>query len=98
MRQAAADGAAVAYLDMADEARSVAQQRPALGDISRAFELALTSGRAEAQRAVVDFQVAQPGDAVQVDQMRRADQTKIHQRHETLPASERARSIAELRQ
>ena len=50
MRQTAADRAAVAYLNMADKCRGVAQQRPTLGNLSRTFELALPGRRADVQR------------------------------------------------
>jgi hypothetical protein len=49
------------------------------------------------QRMIVRSQIAQLIDAIQIDQMRRPDETKIHQRHETLAAGKRARLIAELR-
>jgi len=53
MRQTAADGAAVAYLDMADECRCIAQQRPTLGNLRRTFKLALAGRCTDAQRGIV---------------------------------------------
>jgi hypothetical protein len=46
------------------------------------------------QRTIVRSQIAQLIDAIQIDQMRRPDETKIHQRHETLAAGENLSLIA----
>ena len=98
MGQAAAHRPTVTNLNMTDVARRFLQQRPALGDDCRPFEIALPSDCADAQRTVIDVYVAQLFDTVQVDQVRRPNQAKIHQRHETLAAGKGARLVAELRQ
>ena len=98
MSQAAADGTAVAYLNMADESRrpraAAANPRRPLAD---RLELSLPGGRADVQRAIVLLSNNQSADAIEIDQMRRPEQAKIHQRHQALAAGQWPGLIAEPR-
>ena len=96
MRQTAADRAAISILNVADETGGITQQRPAARNLRRALELPLAGGGAKAQDTVFGLCVIQLANTVQVDQMSRPNQTKIHQWHQALPACERAGLLAEL--
>ena len=88
VRQAAADGAAVARLAMADMTQGFRQQRTMLRDLGRGLEFALAHHGADAQPAVDHRNAAQISDAAEVDQMIGHDVAKIHHRHQRLPAGQ----------
>ena len=88
VRQAAADGAAVARLAMADVAQRLDHQRAMFRDLGRGFDIALASHGADAQPLVADHDAAQFVEPVEIDQMIDDHVAKIHHRHERLPAGQ----------
>ena len=87
MRQAAADGAAIAGLAMADMAQRFGYQRAMPRDLRRKFEIALPL-MAPIATSVAHRDAAQIVDAAEIDQMIDDHVTEIHHRHERLAAGE----------
>jgi hypothetical protein len=87
---------AVPDVDVADLLHRVAQKGAPLGDDRRPFDGPLARHRADAQDALVGAQECELVDAVQIDEVRRPGEPKVHQRHQALPAGERLRLVAVL--
>ena len=88
VREAAADGAAVACLPMPDMPERLAHQRAMFGDVGGEFEVALARHGADAQVAVGDRDTAQLLESAEIDQMIGDHVAKVHHRHERLPAGQ----------
>ena len=88
MGEAAANGAAVARLAMADMAQRLRQQRAMPRDLRRGLEIALPHHGADAEPPVDHGNAAQVVDVAKIDEVIDDDVTKIHHRHQRLPAGE----------
>ena len=86
--EAAADGAAIARLAMADMAQRLGQERAVLGDFRRKFEVALAGHGADAHPAIADRDAAQFVEAAEIDEMIDDHVAEVHHRHERLPAGQ----------
>ena len=88
MRQAAADGAAVADRQMRHMRHRARQDRQVPGDDRRSLELIMARERADADRVTGLLDEREAGDAVDIDQNRRAQQAEIEHRNEALAAGD----------
>ena len=94
----AADGAAVANLEVADELDRLGEERRVGGDRRVTLDRRLASDRADRDLAVLALDAVELGDAVHVDQMREARQPQCQHRHEALAAGEHLGVVAVLTQ
>jgi len=88
MREAAGERTAHADRQMRDMARDPRQEYAERAAGGRRLEPNVPGKRADAERATLLAHVIQGLDAVDVDQVGRAREAKIHCRHEALPAGE----------
>ena len=86
--QAAADGAAIADLRMADQRQGLGEQRVALLHQGRALGRALANHRPDGQAAIGRLDLADLVEGVDVDQVGGAGQAQVEQGHEALAAGE----------
>ena len=98
MHQAAAGGAAVAGLHMADMRQRLPQQRHACGQRVVALDIALARAGAHAHGIGFGRDEFQRRDLVDVDQPGRAQQPERHHRHQALAAGDDLGVVAVLRQ
>ena len=88
VREAAADGAAVACLPMSDMPERLAHQGAMFGDVGGEFEVALARHGAYAQMAVGDRDTAQLLESAEIDEMIGDHVAEVHHRHERLAAGQ----------
>ena len=86
------DGAAVPRHRVPD----VGEARPRAAGWCVQPRVGLADGRADAERAVLARDAVEPGDAVDVDEQRRAQQPHVERGHEALAAGEHLRLVAVL--
>ena len=89
MGEAAAHGATVADLHVADVPSCLMQQWPARGYCGGPFEGALARHGANAQLVIFDPEIIQFTQAIEIHQVRGPGQAEIHQWHQALPTGER---------
>lgn len=88
VRKAAAEGAADADRVMRNMPCHAGQHRPQRASNYGAIEGGVPHSRANAQHAILRGKPVQPGDGVDVDQISRPREAKIHDRDEALPTSQ----------
>ena len=98
MGEAAADGAAVARLDMADEAQRLGQQRQVAAQRRIGQGIGLARAGPHGERSLACLDAAQLGRRVDVHQQRRPHQPHCHQRHQGLSAGDDLALAARARQ
>ena len=91
MTEIAAEGAAVAHRVVGDGLVGLRQQRAARLDQRRMLHVVVPGERADGDAAAALPDVAQVGDAVDVDQAGGLDQTQVHHGDQALAAGEDAR-------
>jgi len=92
--QAAADGAAVAHLKVADLARRLAQHRQLRRDQRRFLDFHVAGHGADAKLAAVFANVTQVRNAMDVDQIFGPGEAEFHHRHQTLAAGQELGVVA----
>ena len=88
MGQAAADGSTVADRQMRDLRHGRGNDREARRDDRGCLHLVVPRQRTDREAALCLLDAIEPGDAVDIDQDGRPDQTEVEHGHEALPARE----------
>ena len=96
MGERAADGAAIADLEMTDERCGAGEQRHAFREISRRLDRGLGRGCADPDAPVPPFDAPQLVDASQIDEMVEDGEPQREERHEALATREHLGAVAEL--
>ena len=91
MAEVAAEGAAVAHRVVRDGFISFRQQRAARPDQRRMLDVVVPGERADGDAVAILPDVAQVGDAVDVDQAGGLDEPEIHHGNQALAARQNAR-------
>ena len=94
MRETAAERALVAHLNIADRRRRLREQRAISLDELRLLDLRVCRERADADSVAFDADVAEIGDATEIDDVPGLGQPQLHQRHEALPAGEKLHVVS----
>ena len=89
--EAAADGAPVADLPVADPPRRVAERPQGTAEPLVAGDLHIAGHRPDADPAPADLDAGKPGNRLQVDQAARAHQPRLDRLHEALAAGDEHR-------
>ena len=87
-----ADGAQVAYLRIGNSGGAIVENGNSCR-VGRSGDLGVARHRAEAKRAVA-ANVGSFRNEVEIDQMARRGETKLHQRNEALPAGQKLGVVA----
>jgi hypothetical protein len=94
----AAERAAVADLPVADERDGPGEERDPLADHGRRLQCSVPGQRADPHHAVAGREAIEPGNPVDVDHRRWAQQPHAQEGHQALPAGEQSRVAIEARE